>query len=44
MGGEGDGVGLVHDQAGVRYCTIEYRTRLMSFPQGVGKGGGTKYR
>ena len=40
MGGEGGGVGLVHDQPGEG--TIEYWTRSCPFHKGLGKGVGNE--
>ena len=40
MGGEGGGVGLVHDKPGEG--TIEYRTRSCPFHKGLGKGVGNE--
>jgi hypothetical protein len=39
-GGEGGGVGLVHDKPGEG--TIEYRTRSCPFHKGLGKGVGNE--
>jgi hypothetical protein len=42
MGGGGDGVGLVHDKAGVRYNRIPDPAQALSARGG--QGGGTKCR